>query len=86
MISALELALLLRGSDRDANLNSIEQLIVTGLSTFTTDADAITGLTTTPAGNARLRAMTLPAIKGDCTSRPIPKPPNANKSHTQLRN
>jgi hypothetical protein len=60
VISATELALLLRGTDRDANLDSIEHLIVTGLSAFTTDADAITGLTTTPAGTAKLNGMMLP--------------------------
>jgi hypothetical protein len=60
MIPARELLLLMNSADSPANLDSIEHLIATGLSAFTTDADAITGLTTTPAGNARLSAMTLP--------------------------
>jgi len=60
VITGVELALLLRGTERDVNLDSIEHLIVTGLSAFTTDAGAITGLTTTPAGNAKLRSVTLP--------------------------
>jgi hypothetical protein len=43
MIPARELLLLMNSADSPANLDSIEHLIVTGLSAFTTDADAITG-------------------------------------------
>lgn len=57
MIEHLELVLLLRSAEQ---IDAVENLIVTGLSAFTTDADAITGLTTTPAGNAKLRSVTLP--------------------------
>jgi len=60
VIAYRELVLLLNSADSPANVAAIADLIDSGLSAFTTDADAITGLTTTPAGNARLRAMTLP--------------------------
>ena len=43
MISGTELALLLLGSERDADLDFVEHLIVTGLSAFAIDADALSG-------------------------------------------
>lgn len=59
MISALELALLLR-SDRDANLNSLQSLITRGLVTVVTDRDSIVAITATAAGAAKLNGVMLP--------------------------
>jgi hypothetical protein len=50
MITAVELALLLRGSDRDANLDAIADLIDSGLSAFVIEADAVLGMQNTRKG------------------------------------
>ena len=63
MISATELALLLRGSDRDANLDSLQSLITRGLVTAVIDRDLVVGIRTTSTGGAALRSITLPASK-----------------------
>lgn len=60
MIERLELLLLIRSAEQ---IDAVENLIVSGLSTFAIDADFIVGLTTTPAGDTALRAVTLPASK-----------------------
>jgi hypothetical protein len=60
MITRLELLTLMNASDRLNQLDAIESLVADGLSQFTTDADAVTGLTATAAGMRRLKAMTLP--------------------------
>jgi hypothetical protein len=63
VINALEVALLLRGSDRDVNLDAIENLLELGLVSAVTNGDAITAIKTTTKGDAALKARTLPAIK-----------------------
>jgi hypothetical protein len=57
VIEYRELLLLLRDSNQ---LDAIESLVTDGLSAFTTDGDAISGLITTPAGAAKLNGMLLP--------------------------
>jgi hypothetical protein len=60
MIERLELLLLLRSTEQ---VDAVENLIVSGLSTFAIEADTIVGLDNTVQGNARLRAMTLPTAQ-----------------------
>jgi hypothetical protein len=60
MITAVELAMLLRGADRSANLDAIADLIDSGLSAFVIEADAVLGMQNTRKGDAALNAVTLP--------------------------
>jgi hypothetical protein len=60
VITAVELALLLRGTERDVNLDAVADLIERGLSAFVIKDGQVVGLENTDTGNARLRAMTLP--------------------------
>jgi hypothetical protein len=60
VISALELALLLRGSDRDDQLDAIENLLECGLVSAVINGDAITCIRTTTAGDCALRVVTMP--------------------------
>jgi hypothetical protein len=60
VIAAVELAMLLRGSDRDANLDALASLFADGLVTPVTDRDMIVVITTTAAGAAKLNGMMLP--------------------------
>jgi hypothetical protein len=61
MISAIELALLLSAADGDQQAKAVQDLIERGLSTFAIASGAIVGMQNTPAGDAKLRGMTLPA-------------------------
>jgi hypothetical protein len=60
MIDRAELLIILNAADRLDQIEAVQDLIEHGLSVFITDADAITGLTTTPAGAAKLNGMLLP--------------------------
>jgi hypothetical protein len=60
MITATELSLLLRGSDRDDQLDAIENLLECGLVSAVVNGDAITAIRTTTAGDTALRVVTLP--------------------------
>jgi hypothetical protein len=63
VISRLELLLLLSAADADQQAEAIQDLIERGLSMFVIESGSIAGMQNTREGNARLRAMTLPATK-----------------------
>jgi hypothetical protein len=63
MITATELSLLLRGSDRDDQLDAIENLLECGLVSAVVNGDAITAIKTTTKGDAALKARTLPTAQ-----------------------
>jgi hypothetical protein len=63
VISRLELLLLLSASDRDANLDAVENLLELGLVVAVIDRDLVVGVRTTQRCDAALKARTLPTAQ-----------------------